>query len=704
MFAWSNGSGYYNGIPISQFTSNTEESLPLIYKQKPKKIYIKDDCMIYLMPSGQVYKKGFMKFEQESQVEENKDALQEINFPQIDNIQKIKFGESHALFLGTRGDIYSWGNNYYGQLGINNMMIAVRNEPQHIKIGSTYLLCSRIHAYRNNSFAIDKQGTLYIWGRSDYLMGIYKSNLFRPNPFLSDFKVDTIKHSGGRMIIYAQKQDEIQQKVNDSSFEDGKGNGNENDMSVNLSPKQQFERTQTVVKSNKGDLNKNELDKNGQMTPLGISNIVAPEANKLDVNGINVSGIKSVNPIEKKKVLTNQNLNTIILNIFDYVTKINDNAQLLFRLRAFCLDTRQHYTKSNINQMWDKTTEIIKQAKQEKGDQFVKTFVKQVKIPNRSRIDSFCALFSVKLCFYYERLSYNQLNKTLHQLPSQLRNCESVLKTLLHSAECEIEKELLANMSNLLIYSTKYKTLENFIHQLALHQALLKQYDFSKFIKLFEDIISKQYEVDTKLYLVEKLYDNLLFLIAKYEITIQALEEHATTLDLPSEKFIYQMLIDTNIYIKNLWKNYIFHAKEDYLLQIKENQINFIYEIFLNLHKIQNKGVDFLNYEKNMTNTMTKLVENNSSLKESQALHKQLLKQCTQEEILNEMSKMDDLKTEIVNVMKYSVNKNYDMMTKELIVNYATSVYESLKLKQILLAMVCNVIKFGQEEIDPLDA
>ena len=38
----------------------------------------------------------------------------------LKNITKIKCGNCHSLALTTSNEIYSWGNNYYGQLGIGS--------------------------------------------------------------------------------------------------------------------------------------------------------------------------------------------------------------------------------------------------------------------------------------------------------------------------------------------------------------------------------------------------------------------------------------------------------------------------------------------------------------------------------------------------------------------------------------------------------
>ena len=56
------------------------------------------------------------------------------------------------LILSSNRKIYSWGDNYHGQLGLGNLMIPWTMEPQLIKMP---VEVKKVFAYKNNSFAID---------------------------------------------------------------------------------------------------------------------------------------------------------------------------------------------------------------------------------------------------------------------------------------------------------------------------------------------------------------------------------------------------------------------------------------------------------------------------------------------------------------------------------------------------------------------
>ena len=74
-------------------------------------------------------------------------------------IKQIACGTNHSLLLSNNGNIYSFGSNNYGQLGIGNSSAEVK--PQVIKKAIEFI---EICAIGNTSMALSKTGTIYIWG------------------------------------------------------------------------------------------------------------------------------------------------------------------------------------------------------------------------------------------------------------------------------------------------------------------------------------------------------------------------------------------------------------------------------------------------------------------------------------------------------------------------------------------------------------
>ena len=86
------------------------------------------------------------------------------------NIIKIESGRDHSLFLSQSGDVYCYGFNTKGQLGINdheNIKIS-----QHIQIIEFFIenkiKIKDIKCVSDHNLAIDINGKLYCWGCNDY--------------------------------------------------------------------------------------------------------------------------------------------------------------------------------------------------------------------------------------------------------------------------------------------------------------------------------------------------------------------------------------------------------------------------------------------------------------------------------------------------------------------------------------------------------
>jgi alpha-tubulin suppressor-like RCC1 family protein len=74
----------------------------------------------------------------------------------------IKTGNTHSIALKTNGTIWSWGNNFFGQLGLGDYGIDTeRNVPTRIEPDSDWV---KSGAGANHSMAIKTNGILWSWG------------------------------------------------------------------------------------------------------------------------------------------------------------------------------------------------------------------------------------------------------------------------------------------------------------------------------------------------------------------------------------------------------------------------------------------------------------------------------------------------------------------------------------------------------------
>ncbi len=94
-------------------------------------------------------------------------------------IKSVSLSEEHIMVLSTNGDIFSWGDNDRGQLGLNIQPnpLDVSKTPQKIIVPVKF---SYIGVYDKISYAITTHGKLYIWGGDHYIikhqLGLIPSN------------------------------------------------------------------------------------------------------------------------------------------------------------------------------------------------------------------------------------------------------------------------------------------------------------------------------------------------------------------------------------------------------------------------------------------------------------------------------------------------------------------------------------------------
>ena len=82
-------------------------------------------------------------------------------------IEEVVAGGWHSLALSKEGDIYAWGWNESGQLGINKLLIPLTATPTVIILDEVKNW-SAIAAGSRHSMAVSSDGSLYSWGWNKY--------------------------------------------------------------------------------------------------------------------------------------------------------------------------------------------------------------------------------------------------------------------------------------------------------------------------------------------------------------------------------------------------------------------------------------------------------------------------------------------------------------------------------------------------------
>ena len=108
-----------------------------------------------------------------------------LNWP--DNVVDIKCGYKHSLLLTLEGRIYSFGDNYYGQMGLNKDSDSTIDVPTLIP---DIPKMQRIECGRYHSMCIDENYNLWVFGlnlKGQLGLG-HKENIYKPilHPILSN--------------------------------------------------------------------------------------------------------------------------------------------------------------------------------------------------------------------------------------------------------------------------------------------------------------------------------------------------------------------------------------------------------------------------------------------------------------------------------------------------------------------------------------
>ena len=89
-----------------------------------------------------------------------------------ENIQAMALGYSHIVAITEKGNVYAWGNNTLGQLGLSTNANEYKT-PNKVYSGASsqtnqYMINMwGVGAGYNTSFAVASNGIVYGWGQND---------------------------------------------------------------------------------------------------------------------------------------------------------------------------------------------------------------------------------------------------------------------------------------------------------------------------------------------------------------------------------------------------------------------------------------------------------------------------------------------------------------------------------------------------------
>jgi hypothetical protein len=483
-------------------------------------IFIKDYCSLYLT-GGELYKEGYLNFEMNLGVtNSSKRTLLNFKWKSMkETISDVSIGESHVLVLTKQGNVFSWGDNYYGQLGLDKNMLPWALEPEQIKISNV----KSIYAYKNNSFAIDNNNKLWVWGKKDLLGGKLIYHQYKPTQILKTFSIEKLKISDDRVIV------------------EGKISEKEENNEEQETPKVE----EKVIKNN--TLQDENQDANTQNM---LQFIIDSEANlKKFISKISEDDIRLVDI--RKRIINGTNL-----------SNLEDQIKELEKILIKSSDkSAKALSKENLS--FHEVVDLI--------SIFLKSIITGKFQANQ--IDNIN-----KNLNSHEK----DLNKIISEIDTNLQ--EKILADFNQSLQILSHYMLKYKKIEHLIYKMSFHLhlLKDFEFDNVLN-ALNFLYENTNMVEKKFYLLEKSF--DSLNLLLEKTNSSFQNISATYSKLHKVNIIDETTTD--ADRFIYKFIIETSFYIRDLWKLLIENIREHRKAKEKEVAMEKVFDNYKELHSIQ---------------------------------------------------------------------------------------------------------------------
>ncbi len=500
--AWGDGSLMHDGKKITQFATEELRIVPEYTKSKTKKILFLSDYMLFLSDKGEVIRK-----------KEGVKESENLKFQHTKIIKKIKKGKNHVLFLDEKGYVHSLGNNYYGQLGINNNMITYQNNP--ICINYFYknnILIEQIHCNKNTSFAIDRNNKLYAWGNSEYIPN-YNGNIYSPKQIFIKYSVYSISHSENKMNIkYSElNQDDIERLKNYEKEYKKKSLKNKR----SLIKIRNFEDEEKEEEFEEEDLSKDEdiVEEKLGNPFLELNNSLNEIFKLFETKNINETFDDKIK--QAKNFIDKQSTYIMLDNSHP---EINDSKELL-------------------NEFYDRE---MFSDKKDKYD-ILRMSIISVKKNNEEVYNWFNYPYDDnKFDEKYKKFKINILN--------ELKKPESIT---------EYNKKITEEYNKLLPLTFKLKQLQRVFYKIGLNKLVLKTYEFENVKEALKDIYSKNTNSIGKNKIILTKYDLIKSILKNFDEQSKKLGTFYNKLinnknTDSNEHFLYKQIIESSLIMRTL--------------------------------------------------------------------------------------------------------------------------------------------------------
>ena len=702
---WSNGSNTYRGKPINQFANKQLQTIAEFTKikdnfsnqknkeiDKTKKIYFMYDCMFFLTKKGEVYQKGNFPYLEKK----NENKIKKLKFENDKGIKKIKIGLNHILFLDNGNLVHSMGDNFYGQLGLNSYKIEYSIEPKIIEYFSKIEI-EKIYTYKNTSFAIDKDKRFYCWGSSEYISN-YTGNLFKPTQLFRNLSVNSINCMSNRILINGFELEGIKK---------------------NLVKEKELYRVEGKKNYDDKIKNKEEEEKNKNKN-IKKNKIVSEEEKIQLYRNIFLKSVLKVNKILSKilNYYSNSNNDSILKSAFNFFTKentfiikhdqkhpqiinLNDLLQLFYIKREEKLTNYQKDSLKNSIFYFYARQKILKKLNQFEYQNYINKFSNE--IDNIEEFKNKDKIFENK-DFENEKDEEEEKKVKMNFIAKLLLN--NYIDKLLKKKRIIYTNNLLREILFFFPFSFKFKKIQSLIYRMSLHNLIYNTYEVLNVKNALEETFkSKQSFFGKNRLIIDKMqlikndikenFDSTFLEIdvlfkdlinrPEYDKNYNYFNENDNERIL-NEKFIYKNIIESTIYIRDLWEKLIQKLEEENSLRFEIEKINEGMKYFKELNGIQNY----------LETIKFKFYDENEKMDEKIINEKKTLVQNQLNQIDGALNRLNRLKYDIMN------NENFKKTyVQKIILIYISSISENCYMKKAIWLLLYNQY-YKDYNLDPV--
>jgi hypothetical protein len=625
--AWGDGSLMHKGKKITQFATEELRIVPEYTTSKTQKILFFGNYMLLLSDKGEVIRK-----------KEGVKESENLKFQHSNIIKKMKKGENHILFLDEKGNIHSLGNNYYGQLGINNNMITYQNNP--ICINYFYknnILIEQIHCNKNTSFAIDRNNKLYAWGNSEFIPN-YNGNIYSPKQIFLKYSVFSISHNENKMSI----------KFTELSQDD-------------------IERIKNIEKEIKKKNSK--ILKNMMIKGKSFDD----EEKEEEIEEEDLS--KDEDKIEEKLGNPFLELNNSLNEIF----KLFETKKLDETFDDKIKQAKNYLDKQSTYIMLDNTHPEINDCKDLLNDFYDREIFTDKKDSLRKSIQSKKKNNEETNNWFNYPYDDNQFDEKYKKFKNNIEN-----ELNKPESTTEYNKKITEEYDKLLPLTFKLKQLQRVFYKIGLNKIMLKTYEFENVKEALKDIYSKNINSIGKNKIILTKYDLIKSILKNFDDQSKKLGTYYNKLinnknsDL-NEHFLYKQIIESSLIMRTLIEKTLDIFKKENELREEIDLMLSKLDIYKEIYNLQIflQKIDFsfiLKYEEEISNK-DKI-----------------------QKTLNDCSQIDGTINRLMLIKNYLLDPHYPIQEKvvrEICLIYLWSVLETAFLKKAIWELLINI--YGQE-------